>query len=142
MKKKINVAIAGIGLLGGSLAKALKKNPDYMIAGWARRPETRQWAVESGIFDQVFATLPELLNSADIAVLCVPVSSALEMLEVCSEHLPESAIVTDIGSVKLEICQAAEKFPKLRFIGSHPMAGTEKSGCESSFFICCYRCDF
>ena len=133
MKKKINVAIAGIGLLGGSLAKALKKNPDYMISGWARRPETRQWAVESGIFDQVFATLPELLNSADIAVLCVPVSSALEMLEVCSEHLPESAIVTDIGSVKLEICQAAEKFPKLRFIGSHPMAGTEKSGCESSF---------
>ena len=133
MKKKINVAIAGIGLLGGSLAKALKKNPDYMISGWARRQETRQWAIESGAFDQVFETFPELLKSADIVVLCVPVSSAIPMLEQCCKYLAPEAIVTDIGSVKLDICQAAEKFPNLRFIGSHPMAGTEKSGCEVSF---------
>lgn len=133
MDKKINVAIAGLGLLGGSLAKALKRDPHYKVSAWARRGETRKWAVESGAVDTVYSELPELLKHADIAVLCLPVESAIEMLPMCQQYLPDTAVVTDIGSVKQDICRAAAKFPQLRFIGSHPMAGTEKSGCEASF---------
>ena len=133
MDKKINVAIVGLGLLGGSLAKALKRDHRYKVSAWARRKETRDWALANGAADAVYPELSELLKDADIAVLCLPVESAIELLPVCQEHLPETAIVTDIGSVKLDICRAAEKFPELRFIGSHPMAGTEKSGCEASF---------
>ena len=133
MEKKINIAVVGLGLLGGSLARALIKDDRYKIGVWARREETRRWAQENKVAHEVHAELPELLKNADIAVLCLPVSSAIEMFPVCAEHLPESAIVTDIGSVKLDICTAAEKFPQLNFIGSHPMAGTEKSGCEASF---------
>lgn len=133
MDKKINVAIVGLGLLGASLAKALKRDPRYKVSAWARREETRNWAVENQAADTVYSELPELLKDADIAVLCLPVTSAIELLPVCQKHLPEKAVVTDIGSVKLDICRAAEKFPQMRFIGSHPMAGTEKSGCEASF---------
>lgn len=133
MDKKINVAIVGLGLLGASLAKALKRDYRYKVSAWARREETRNWAVENKAADAVFSELPELLKDADIAVLCLPVTSAIELLPVCQKHLPEKAVVTDIGSVKLDICRAAEKFPQMRFIGSHPMAGTEKSGCEASF---------
>lgn len=133
MDKKINVAIVGLGLLGASLAKALKRDYRYKVSAWARREETKNWAVENKAADAVFSELPELLKDADIAVLCLPVTSAIELLPVCQKHLPEKAVVTDIGSVKLDICRAAEKFPQMRFIGSHPMAGTEKSGCEASF---------
>lgn len=133
MDKKINVAIVGLGLLGASLAKALKRDPRYKVSAWARREETRNWAVENKAADAVFSELPELLKDADIAVLCLPVASAIELLPACQQYLPEKAVVTDIGSVKLDICRAAEKFPQMRFIGSHPMAGTEKSGCEASF---------
>ncbi len=133
MNKRINVAIVGLGLLGGSLAKALIKDPRYRVGVWARREETRRWAQENRVADEVFSELPELLKNADIVVLCLPVSSAIEMFPVCQKYLPETAVVTDIGSVKQDICTAAEKFPQLNFIGSHPMAGTEKSGCEASF---------
>ena len=75
MNEKINVAIVGLGLLGGSLAKALKKNPSYQVSAWARRAETRQWALDSQAADAVYSELPELLKNADIAVLC-PRSSA------------------------------------------------------------------
>ena len=133
MEKKINVAIVGLGLLGGSLAKALAKDVRFRVGIWARREETRRWAIENRVGDAVFAELPELLKNADIAVLCMPVESAISMFEQCSLYLSSTAVVTDIGSVKTDICQAAEKFPDLHFIGSHPMAGTEKSGCEASF---------
>ena len=133
MGKKINAAIVGLGLLGGSLAKALAKDERFRVGVWARREETRRWAIENQVGDEVFAELPELFKDADIAVLCMPVESAISMFEQCSLYLPPTSVVTDIGSVKLDICQAAAKFPKLRFIGSHPMAGTEKSGCEASF---------
>ncbi len=133
MDKRINVAIVGLGLLGGSLAQALKRDPRYQVTAWARREAVRNWAIASGAAEKVFDSLPELLKNADIAVLCLPVPSAIEMLPLCQKYLPEHAVVTDIGSVKQDICNAAAKFSGLRFIGSHPMAGTEKSGCEASF---------
>lgn len=133
MEKQINVAIVGLGLLGGSLAKALKKDSRYHVSVWARREETRIWAKKNMVADEVHPELPELLKNADIAVLCMPVEAAIETFEVCCRYLPETAVVTDVGSVKLDICRAAAKFPQMRFIGSHPMAGTEKSGCEASF---------
>ena len=133
IKERTNVAVIGLGLLGTSLAMALKNVQGFRIMGWARREETRAWARAKGVADEIFEDLPEMLSGADIAVLCLPVSSAIAMFPVCAENLPPHAVLTDIGSVKSEICSAAEKFPGLRFIGSHPMAGTEKSGCEAAF---------
>ena len=133
MSKKPELLIIGLGLLGASLAKALRRSGKYRISAWARGEKSRRWAVENQAADEVFFRLDEALAQADIAVLCVPVPAAIALLPECEQHLKPGAVLTDIGSVKQEIVSAAQKFPQLRFVGSHPMAGTEKSGCENSF---------
>lgn len=131
MKNK--VAVIGLGMLGASLVKALKRSGKYELCVWARREETRNWAEKNQIADRVCSTLAEALSDADIAVLCVPVSSAVELLPGCSKYAGSSTVVTDIGSVKQKICQEAALYKDLCFVGSHPMAGTEKSGCDMAF---------
>ena len=133
MDRNINAAVIGLGLLGTSLALALKKSSAFTVSAWARRESTRLWAKEHNVADNICDNLPELLKDADIAVLCLPLESAIEMLPLCRQYLPAHAVVTDIASVKQDICRAAANFTGLRFIGSHPMAGTEKSGCEAAF---------
>lgn len=133
MKIKKNLAILGLGLLGTSLALALKKNSAWHIMGYARNAETRNWVSENGIVDEIYDTPEAILKKADLAVLCMPVSAAVKMLPLCAENLPPSAVITDIGSVKMEIIDAAAEFPQMHFVGSHPMAGTEKSGCKAAF---------
>ena len=133
MSKKFEVLIIGLGLLGASLAQALRRSGKYRISAWARSEKSRLWAQENQAADEVFSQLEPALAQADIAVLCVPVPAAVALLPECARHLKPEAVLTDIGSVKQEIVNAAKKFPQLRFVGSHPMAGTEKSGCENSF---------
>lgn len=127
------VAVIGMGLLGTSLAKALMLHAGYRVLAWARREETRQWVRDNNAAHCVYDELDAVLENCDIAVLCMPVDAAIKMFPICAAKLPPHAVVTDIGSVKLDICRAAEEFPSMRFIGSHPMAGTEKSGCEAAF---------
>jgi len=130
-----NVAIIGLGLLGGSLGMALK-DKGYHRLGWARRPETRTLALEIDAVDQTADELAIVLAEADITILCLPIPKIMEFCEQYATLFKPGSIVTDIGSVKEVIVNRAEAaFADIdvEFVGSHPMAGTEKSGLESSF---------
>lgn len=132
-KKKI--AVIGLGLLGGSFGMALKEKGFHRI-GWARRPEVRLRALESGALDEAAETAEEAVSRADITVFALPIPQILRFLDLCAPHFRPGSLVTDMGSVKGVICRKAEEALTPRgivFTGSHPMAGTEKSGFDNAF---------
>lgn len=127
-----SIAILGSGLLGGSLALALRDRsnpPDVRL--WARREETAAAARERGI-PGATGDLSAAVDGADLAVLCVPVGSMPGLLaSAVAAGLPQECLVTDVGSVKRIL---HETLPPViaetgqPFIGSHPMAGSEQTG--------------
>ena len=126
--------IIGLGLLGGSLGMALKGS--FHRIGWGRREDNRSAALELDAVDEVCATPEELLKKADIVILAIPVQPTIDFMAQYADDFPKGQIVTDVGSLKGEICAAAEKLlaPRgVRFVGSHPMAGTEKHGVGAAF---------
>lgn len=127
--------IIGVGLIGGSIARVLKnRGLANTVIGAGRGEANLKIALELGIID---AALPaaEAVKEADFIVLCPPVLSIIPTLEAIAPHIKKGALVTDGGSTKKEIVERAEKIAAGRFvfIGSHPIAGTEKSGAASSF---------
>lgn len=126
------VVIHGVGLLGASLGLALKKR--HMageILGVGRNPEKLEKAVQQGAIDRYSLDLPEAALGADLVVLCGPVRLIPQQLPEVLEKVPDRCLVTDVGSTKASIVAAAKNPPgKLGFIGSHPMAGSEKSGAQ------------
>lgn len=134
MQKK-NLLIVGLGLLGGSLGMALRAGA-WRRLGYARRPETRTRALELDAVDEVGDDLAGLLARADLTVIALPIPATIEFLRTHAKDWRPGAVVTDVGSVKADIVQAArEAFAgsDVRFVGSHPMAGTEKSGIDAAF---------
>lgn len=129
------VAIIGLGLLGGSLGLALKDKGYYRL-GWARREETRNSALEQDVIDETSDDITLVLRQADLTILCLPIPLIMEFCEKYANDFKPGSVVTDIGSVKETIVTRAEiAFANVdvEFVGSHPMAGTENSGLESSF---------
>ena len=132
MKK---VAIIGPGLLGGSIAMALRrKSPKTKVFIWARREEAVESVRKAGIADLVSSDLSVVASGADLVVLCVPIGAmpglALALVSIIS---PET-LVTDVGSVKGPVVEALTPVFTQRghFIGSHPMAGSERAGLEAA----------
>jgi prephenate dehydrogenase len=129
------IAIAGLGLMGGSLGLALRGKVARVI-GIARRAETVQQAVAIGAIDMGYATLAQGAAEADIAVLATPVSVILAQIEELGRlarqgQLRDGVIVTDMGSTKGQICEALDRLPDgVQPIGAHPMCGKESSGLE------------
>jgi prephenate dehydrogenase len=125
------VTIVGIGLIGGSVAKAIRKrNLADRVTGWDR-PEQLDAALGAGVIDAVedsFAT--GAACKADLVYLASPVCSIISFLRSQPKSLQPGAIVTDAGSTKREICRAAEEaLPAgIHFVGGHPMAGSHDSG--------------
>lgn len=130
------IAIIGLGLMGGSLGLAIKKKGlAKVVAGFARRAETRELALELEIVDQVFERPEDAVQDADLAVFCTSVSSIPELIRACRTRLAADGVMTDVGSCKAEIVQRVEAlFPrgKVPFIGSHPIAGSERQGIEAA----------
>ncbi|MBE6385244.1 MAG: prephenate dehydrogenase [Lentisphaerae bacterium] len=130
----LSVGIVGLGLLGGSLGMALKGS--YHRIGWGRREDNRSAALELDAVDEVCADAAVLLQKADITVLAIPVQATIDFMAEHAKDFPKGAVVTDVGSLKGEICRAADRIllPRgVRFAGSHPMAGTEKHGVGAAF---------
>lgn len=130
-----NIAIIGLGLLGGSLGLALK-NKGYHRLGWARREETRNLALKNDVIDETSSNITNILNRADLTILCLPIPLIMEFCEKYANDFKKGSVVTDIGSVKEVIvtrAEAAFEDIDVEFVGSHPMAGTENSGLESAF---------
>jgi prephenate dehydrogenase len=126
------VAILGGGLLGGSLALALARQfPGTPVALWARRAETVATARERGISGAT-GDLAEAVKGADLVVLSTPVGAmATVLLAAQTAGLSREALVTDVGSVKASphrVLQPLLERTGGKFIGSHPMAGSEQTG--------------
>lgn len=129
------VAIIGLGLLGASLGLALQKSGIRRL-GWARRSETRSWCLEHNVIDETTENVSDLLKNADITVLCLPIPAISRFIADHASEFKKGSVVTDIGSDKGVIVAAGEEALKpygVYFIGSHPMAGTEKNGCQAAF---------
>ncbi len=129
------VALIGLGLLGASLGMALKKSGVRRL-GWSRKSETRNWCLEHGVIDESSDNVAELLQKADITVLCLPIPVIIGFIREHASEFKKNSIVTDIGSDKGVIVTAGEEALTpygVHFIGSHPMAGTEKNGCHAAF---------
>ncbi len=125
------VAILGVGLIGGSLGQVLKaRRLALRVVGIGRSPERLDQAVALGAIDQGFLDLRAGLAGADLVVLGTAVSHILEVLPAVLRLAPPGAVVTDVGSTKTEIVRRADGAPL--FVGSHPMAGSERTGVEAA----------
>ncbi len=131
MKKEPVVSVLGLGLLGASFCMELEGK--YRRAGWSRNPENRKKALEKGVVDFVTDTPEEAFAAGDIVVLCLPIPVITEYIQKYAVCMKPGAVLTDIGSVKGVIEEAAAGVDGLRFVGSHPMAGTEKNGFDHAF---------
>ena len=124
-----NLAILGVGLLGGSIGLAVRsKLTDCKVVGYGHRAETLQRAIEVGAIEEGFTSAAQAVASADLVVLCTPVGLLGRMIDEIAPALKPTAIVTDVGSTKRSVVQAGQALK--RFVGSHPMAGSEKRGVE------------
>lgn len=130
------MAIAGVGLIGGSLAQAVKERKVVgEVVGVGRNEERLKRACEAGIIDNFTAQIDDSLGTVDLMVIATPVCMIADLVEKMIPFLKEGTVITDVGSVKKEIVEQVEGFmpDTLHFVGGHPIAGTENSGFEHSF---------
>ncbi|CAM2771570.1 prephenate dehydrogenase [Rariglobus hedericola] len=130
-----NLVILAPGLLGGSVARAAHaRGLARRITVWARRPEARLKLREQPWVQHVADTPEDAVREASLVVLAAPVDKIIELARLIAPHLPAGALVTDVGSVKGELCRACHTAiaGQAHFIGSHPMAGSEKTGWENA----------
>ncbi len=130
------MAIAGVGLIGGSLAQAVKERKVVgEVVGVGRNEERLKRACEAGIIDSFNARIDDSLGTVDLMVIATPVCRIADLVEKMIPFLREGTVITDVGSVKKEIVEQVEGFmpDTLHFVGGHPIAGTENSGFEHSF---------
>lgn len=123
-----NIYIIGVGLIGGSLAIDIKKhNPSVIIHGISRKQTTLDKALSLGLIDKK-NTIDALAN-ADLVIVSIPVDATVKLLPTILDKIPDTGLVVDAGSTKVDICKAVENHPKRRnFLAMHPIAGTEYSG--------------
>jgi prephenate dehydrogenase len=126
------LAVVGVGLLGGSVAKAARaQGIAREVIGIGRDRARMRAALEDGGLDHATADLAEGVRTADFIVLAAPVRAIEELLEGLWDVAAADAVITDVGSSKAAIVRRAESLARRRplaFVGSHPMAGSEKSG--------------
>ena len=129
--KRLNLGFIGFGLIGGSIAKALKKRgADIRVLVYSRRKNPDlETGMEDGVIDEIVYEINDAFSSCDIIFLCAPVQRILDLLPSVKQVAASDAIITDVGSVKGEICEKAREIGLgKQFIGGHPMAGSEKTG--------------
>ena len=133
--QQLNLGFIGFGLIGGSIAKSLKKrgaNIRVLVYSRRKNPELDK-GVADGIIDDLTYEIDDSFSSCDIIFLCTPVLTNISFLPLLKNLIKPGCIITDVGSVKGDITLAAQKAGLSKcFIGGHPMAGSEKTGYESS----------
>ena len=130
--KKINLAIIGVGLIGGSLGLCLKDKmgDNICITGLCRSQKSMDMAMKLGAVDYATADIEKVVKDADIVFLSPPVLQIVPMVEKILPYLKKGAILTDAGSTKQYIWQHLQKIlpADVYYIAGHPMTGREKSG--------------
>ena len=128
-----HLAIIGLGLMGGSMAQALRKRADF-ITGIELNAESREYALQQGIIDTATDNVQEGVAEADVVVLAIPVRACIELIDKrLGSYLRSNTLVIDIGSTKKDICNVMGQLPiGINAIGGHPMTGKETSGIHFS----------
>ena len=126
----------GLGLIGGSLAKALRETEhDCRIIAYSRKPQLSkdlQGALDAKVADEIVYSL-DAFGACDFIFLCAPVDSNISYLPALKAVLSSDTVLTDVGSVKSGIHEAIKKAGLTQnFVGGHPMTGSEKTGYEHS----------
>ncbi|MBM6938920.1 prephenate dehydrogenase [Pseudoflavonifractor phocaeensis] len=133
MDKK-TIVIVGLGLIGGSLAIALRGFEDYEIVGVDVSEPTLRFAREHGVADWVTDDPEAVIPQADVTILALHPKGIVRYLEQFKDRFQPGSLVTDVCGVKTAVMEAAKCLPpEVDFIGCHPMAGTEFSGVEHAF---------
>jgi len=131
------LCVIGVGLIGGSLARALRAaGACGEIVGCGRDAQQLQKALALGVIDRAEIDIGRAVQGADVVVVAVPVGAMAQVFTAMAHHLSPSTIVTDVGSTKGDVVRAAQSaFGNLppTFVPGHPIAGTEQSGVEASF---------
>lgn len=127
------VAIAGLGLIGGSLAKTIKKNTAYKVMGIDNDPQVLETALADDAIDEAGShnDIPLVLEKSDLLILALSPEKCVDFMNTYGDHLAAGAVVTDVCGVKRYITEKLSAFCEARglvFIGGHPMAGKEHSG--------------
>jgi prephenate dehydrogenase len=126
------LTLVGLGLLGGSVAKAARADGlAREIVAVGRRRESLEAALDDGAVDRITTDIAEGVAGADMCVLATPVATLTELLPAVWRAAADDAVITDVGSTKAGIVRAAGALAEhrpLAFVGSHPMAGSERSG--------------
>ncbi len=130
------ITIIGVGLIGGSLAKAIKENNlAKVVFGFGRDLNRLEKAQKANVIDQFSTNLKEAINDSDIVIIATPVGSFKEILSEIKPFLTGKIIITDVGSTKTNIASIVSQTLGEHsncFIPAHPIAGKEKSGFEAS----------
>lgn len=133
------VAVIGLGLMGGSLGLALRAGGDRGrvasdVAGYDVAPGIAERALARGALDSACASAAEAVRDAELVVIATPTLAAEEILRTLAAYLAPDVVVTDLCSVKAPLVRvASQALPQpQRFVGGHPMAGTERAGIESA----------
>ncbi len=140
-KSDFKIGFIGFGLIGGSIARALKKiNKNYYLFAYdyhQDKPSSDlKAALADGVLDSVTTTLEECFPDCDLLFLCAPVLSNIKYLRQLKPLLKPSCILTDVGSVKSNIHKAVNELGmSSQFIGGHPMTGSEKTGYLNSYAL-------
>ena len=124
----MNVVVIGVGLIGGSMARDIRKSyPRCHIVGIDQNKKHLEQALELGLIDVIGDD--EALQVAEVVILGIPVDAAVAALPKILDSVNEEAVVLDVGSTKTLICRSVQGHPKRRnFLACHPIAGTEFSG--------------
>ncbi len=128
----MNVLVVGLGLIGASLAKALKKNTNHHVIGWNRTGTVTMRAIEEGVIDET-GELDEIIPKADVTIINFYPKAIVPFIKEHKHLFKKNSIVTDSCGIKTKICRELEKEDfDFYFIGAHPMAGREVSGYDNS----------
>ncbi|MBR6897484.1 MAG: prephenate dehydrogenase [Lachnospiraceae bacterium] len=130
----MKIGFIGLGLIGGSIAKGLKKaHSDIYIIAHTRSRDSLLPALNDGVIDEIAEEIDEAFGSCDVIYLCTPVANNRQFLVLLKDVISENTIITDVGSTKADICRSAEGLGmEKNFCGGHPMAGSERSGYANS----------
>lgn len=128
----MNILIAGLGLIGASLAKTIKKNTNHYVLGWNRTKTVSQRALEDGTIDET-GELCDLIPKADITIINFYPKAIVPFIREHKDLFKKNSIVTDSCGIKTKLCRELENDDfDFYFIGAHPMAGREVSGYDNS----------
>ena len=128
------IGFIGLGLIGGSIAKALRRvHPEYRLIAYNRSRSSLVEAMSDGTINQATDVIDASFAECDFIFLCMPVSVNIQCLKKLKDLVPDTCVITDVGSVKSTIHEAVRELGmEARFIGGHPMTGSEKTGILSA----------